>query len=265
MGVKRGFVVRTAAAGLLALAGIAAGMSGASASTVSHVSKSCTGTGGSATCEAEATFTSPASMSFTITATPNQEIAGGWDDDCFSGTKSGSDKAGFSGITPLTLTVKHAYAHPSICVIAVDAQLVGDSGKSIHVVVNAPAVAAPAIRGGVPGGCVNDANDSSANGTKIQLWSCNGQGQQDWSYTKDKLVHNGRCLTDAGDGGPGTGLILNGCSSAEDDLWVHTSSGEYVHTGPGGKLCLTAPAAKKGTQLTVAACKNAASQRWTLP
>ena len=98
--------------GLLALAGIAAGTSGASASTGVHASKSCSGTGANATCEVAATFSQPASMSFTITATPNQEVAGGWDDDCFSGTKSGSDKAGFSGITPLTLTVKHAYAHP---------------------------------------------------------------------------------------------------------------------------------------------------------
>ena len=262
MGIK-GFAARAAAVGLLALAGVAAGTNGAGASAGVHASKSCTGTGASATCEAAATFSQPASLSFTITATPNQTVAGGWDDDCFSGTKSGSDKAGFTGITPLTLTVKHAYAHPDVCVIAVDAQLI-DGGKGIHVVISAPAVAAPAIRGSV-GGCVNDASDSSANGTPILLWSCNGQGQQDWAYTKDKLVHNGRCLTDAGDGGPGTGLILNGCSSAEDDLWGHTSSGEYVHTGPGGKLCLTAPASTKGTQLTVAACKNAVSQRWTLP
>ena len=235
MGIKKGFIARAAAVGLLALAGIAAGTSGASAGTGVHASKSCSGTGANATCVVETTLSQPASMSFTITATPNQEVAGAWADDCFSGTKPGSDKAGFTGITPLTLTVKHAYAHPDVCVIAVDAQLIDGTGKGVHVVINAPAVAAPAIKGSA-GGCVNDASDSSANGTPVLLWGCNGQGQQDWAYTKDKLVHNGRCLTDAGDGGPGTGLILNGCSSAEADLWVHTSSREYVHTGPGEAL-----------------------------
>ena len=177
MGRYKGFIARAAAVGVLALAGIAAGAGRAGASTGAHASKSCSGTGANATCEVAATFSQPPSMSFTITATPNQEIAGGWDDDCFSGTKSGSVKAGFSGITPLTLTVKHAYAHPDICVIAVDAQLVDGSGKGIHVVISAPAVAAPAIRGSA-GGCVNDASDSSATGPRSCCGAATARGSR---------------------------------------------------------------------------------------
>jgi hypothetical protein len=254
---------------LLALTGIAAAASGASASTSAvgaGVAKSCSGTGTEVSCEAEAVLSNPVSMSLTVTAAPNQVVVGAWDDECWVGNgKDKSTEASFTGITPLTLTVTHAYGHPSTCVIAVDAQLLNDGGKGIHVVINAPAVAAPAVKGAV-GGCVNDASDSSANGTPIVLWSCNGQGPQDWTYTKDKLVHNGRCLTDAGSGAAGTKLILNACSPGQNDLWVHHSNGEYVITIPGGQLCLTAPAgAKKGTQLVGARCANTKSQHWTLP
>jgi hypothetical protein len=262
--LKMGFAARAAAVVLLALAGITAATSGASASTSAGVAKSCSGHGTNATCEAEAVLSAPLSMSFTITASSNQTVAFGYDDECFQGTGKASAQGSGSGITPLTLTVKHAYTHPGTCVIAVDGQLLG-GGTGIHIVINSPAVAAPAVKGAA-GGCVNDAGDSSANGTKIVLWSCNGQGPQDWAYTKDKLVHSGRCLTDPGNGGPGAGLILNGCSSAPDDLWVRHSNGEYVITIPGGQLCLTAPAAaKKGTQLIASICQNTTSQHWTLP
>jgi hypothetical protein len=259
MGMKRGFVARAAAVGLLALAGVAVGTGGAKASTA----PSCSATGKAATCEASAGYARPVSISATITASPNQEVAVGWDDTCAQGAKSHDEQGGGSGITPMTVTVKLAYAHPDSCFLAVDAGLIA-GGNGIHVVINSPAVRAPAVKS-ASGVCVNDANDSSANGTKIQLWSCNGQGQQDWTYTKDKLVHNGRCLTDPASGEPGDKLVLNACSAAKSDLWGRTASGEYVLTAPGGQLCLTAPAGPKGTQLVAAVCRNAKSQRWSLP
>jgi hypothetical protein len=256
---KSGFFVRMAAVGLIALAGVAASAGGASAKTVS----SCTAQGQYAICDATASINHPASISLTITASPNQSVSGAWDDTCSQGSGAGGDSGSFSGITPLTLTVKHPYAHPDNCIVSADAQL-SAAGKGVHVVISSPAVAAPAIKGSV-GKCVNDLKDSSANGTPVVLWSCNGSGPQDWTYTKDKLVHNGRCLTDPSSGGAGTRLILNGCSSAKNDLWVHKSSGEYILAAQAGKLCLTAPAKSNGTQLTVTACKTTVGQRWTLP
>ena len=122
----------------------------------------------------------------------------------------------------------------------------------------------PAIRG-YAGKCVNDLNNGSANGTKIVLSSCTGGAAQNWVYTKNKLIHNGRCLTDPANGGNGTRLILNGCSSAKADLWVHKPNGEYVLAADSGKLCLNAPASSNSAQLDVHAFQNTANQRWTLP
>ena len=254
-----GFAGRVSAVGLLALAGVAAAAGGASAST----GHSCSAQGQYAICDASATLNHPASFSVTVTAVPSQSVSGAWDVTCAQGSGAGADQGRFSGITPLTVTLKHPYTHPDTCIVSADAQLSG-AGRSVHVVISSPAAAAPAVRGSI-GKCVNDLKDRSANGTPVVTWGCNGSGPQDWTYTKDKLVHNGRCLTDAGGGAAGTKLILNGCSSAKNDLWGHRSNGEYVLAAQGGKLCLNAPAAANGTQLDVSACKNAVSQHWTLP
>jgi hypothetical protein len=259
MRLNAGFIGRSVTVGLIALAGVAASAGGASAKTTG----SCTAQGQYAICDATADISHPASFSVTVTGSPNQAVSGAWSDTCSQGTGAGGDQGSFSGITPLTLTIKHPYAHPDDCIVSVDAQL-SEAGNGVHIVISSPAVAAPAVKGSI-GKCVNDLKDSSANGTPIVLWSCNGGGPQDWTYTKDKLVHNGRCLTDAGSGAAGTKLILNACSPGQNDLWGHKSNGEYVLAAQGGKLCLNAPGSANGTELDVYACKGAVSQRWTLP
>jgi Ricin-type beta-trefoil lectin domain len=261
MRVNARFVGRVIAGGILALSGVAAGASAASAGTVG----SCGAEGQYATCDASASINHPASISVSVTASANQSVYVTWTDTCSQGSGAGGDSGSFTAETPVTRTIGHPYAHPDSCIVAAGAQL-SDAGKSIHVVISAPAVAPPAIKG-YAGKCVNDLNNSSANGTKIVLAGCNGGAAQDWTYTKDKLVHDGRCLTDPASAGNGTKLILNGCSSAKNDLWVHASNGEYALAAQGGKLCVTDPASAKadGTQLVVATCKNTASQHWTLP
>ncbi len=247
------------AVGLLALGGVALSAGGASASTRS----SCSASGQFAICDTTSNISHPGSVSVTVTASPNQSVFAAWSTTCSKGVGAGGESGSFSGFTPLTRTIKLSFASPDSCIVSADAQL-QDGGNSIHVALSSPAVAAPQIKG-FDSKCVNDAGDSSANGTKIVLWPCNGGGAQDWTYTKDKLVHNGRCLTDPASGGNGTRLILNGCSSAKNDLWVHKSNGEYVLAAQDGKLCLNASSAADGTQLDAFTCKDAASQRWSLP
>ena len=168
-------------------------------------------------------------------------------------------------LAPVAIAVfKHPYAHPDNWIVAAGAQL-QDGGNSIHVVISSPALVPPEIKG-YAGKCVDDLGNSSATGTKIVPWGCNGGGAQQWAFKKGKLVHDGRCLTDPRNGGNGTRVILNACSSAKDDLWTHKPNGEYVLASHGGKLCLNDPVSSKrnGTQLDIYTCKDSANQRWDL-
>ena len=61
--------------------------------------------------------------------------------------------------------------------------------------------------------CVDDNNDSSANGTKIVIWDCKGNAQQKWTIKTDGTIGiNGKCMAIAGDGpcqqGPGRAVDL---------------------------------------------------------
>jgi len=256
------FAGRVVTAGVLILGGLAFTAGGASASTVG----SCSAQGQFATCVASATINNPGTISVTVTASPNQTVYVAWDDTCSQGLSAGSDSGSFTAATPVTRTIQHPYTHPDMCIVAADAQL-QNGGNSIHVAISSPAVAPPPRIVGYAGKCVDDLSNKPANGTKIVLWSCDGKAEQQWAFTKGKLVHNGRCITDRNDGGSGTGVILNGCSSAKDDEWTHKSNGEYVLAAHSGKLCLTDPssATRNGTQLDVSACKDTRNQRWTLP
>jgi hypothetical protein len=173
------------------------------------------------------------------------------------------------GKTPLTVAVGHAYHQPDSCVISVTAGL-NENATSIKLVVSASSTPPPpkvtAIKG-YKGKCVDDSGNSSANGAKIQIWSCTNGAAQNWSFSGGLLKHNGKCVNDNGNGGSGTKVILFTCSTAQNNLWTHKSNGEYVLKSHGGTLCLTDPgnSTTNGTQLTVATCKNTANQHWTLP
>ncbi|MGD0066118.1 MAG: RICIN domain-containing protein, partial [Streptosporangiaceae bacterium] len=120
---------------------------------------------------------------------------------------------------------------------------------------------------GYDGKCLDDNGNSSANDTKIQIWTCYGGKPQLWTYNSGELVHNGKCLNDDAWGGIRTKQILYTCNRALNELWTHLSNGEFVLNAKGYKLCLDDPAysTKNGTQLIVYTCKDSSNQRWTLP
>jgi hypothetical protein len=168
----------------------------------------------------------------------------------------------------VTRTIPHPYHQPDSCEVAADAQLSG-TGNSIKIVLSSPSTAPPPVTAikGPAGKCVDDAGNSSSNGAKVQLWSCTKGAPQNWTFSGGFLKHNGKCLTDPGAGGGGTKVVLFTCTTASGDIWAHKSSGEYVLKARSGTLCLTDPgnSTRNGVPLTVSACKNTASQHWTLP
>ncbi|WP_461022078.1 ricin-type beta-trefoil lectin domain protein, partial [Thalassiella azotivora] len=58
-----------------------------------------------------------------------------------------------------------------------------------------PGAGSGAVRSGVAGKCLDVSGASSANGTAVQLWPCNGTVAQDWTFGSDGTLRAlGKCL-----------------------------------------------------------------------
>jgi GH25 family lysozyme M1 (1,4-beta-N-acetylmuramidase) len=119
---------------------------------------------------------------------------------------------------------------------------------------------------GYAGMCVDDWHSGIANGTKIDMYACNGTAAQQWMLTTSgQLQVFGKCLDDTGWGGQGTGMELYTCNGGANQKWAHLANGEYVLASNG--LCLNDPgyATRNGTRLIIWACVGTANERWSGP
>jgi hypothetical protein len=121
---------------------------------------------------------------------------------------------------------------------------------------------------GFDGTCVDDFGNSSAERTKIGIWTCNSKDTaQSWTYSGDELHIHGMCVNAKGNGKSGSKLILWKCNGAANEIFVHNSKQEYVEKTNGWKYCIDDPAfsTKNGTQLFVYSCNNGPNQHFSLP
>jgi hypothetical protein len=122
------------------------------------------------------------------------------------------------------------------------------------------------ITSGLPGKCVDDNGDSNIDGTKVQLWDCNGGASQNWTWSNGTLTNNGKCMDVTGQRRTnGTLIEIWTCNGGTNQQWVPQSNGELVSVQSG--LCLDDPAfnTTNGTQLEIWTCNGGANQKWTLP
>ncbi len=112
--------------------------------------------------------------------------------------------------------------------------------------------------------CLDDPLSKTANGTAIDLATCNGKSNQNWTAAQDGTVRVlGHCLEASS-----TKLILETCGTSSAGQWKAGAFGALVSVRYG--TCLNGPsaAAKSGTKPTLATCQNTASkvsQHWTRP
>ncbi|HEX5200885.1 glycoside hydrolase family 27 protein [Paractinoplanes rhizophilus] len=124
-----------------------------------------------------------------------------------------------------------------------------------------------AIVGRQSGRCLDIDNFSSVNGTQAQLWDCNGQTNQSWTYTSDKrlTIYGNKCL-DAYNRGTanGTKAVIWDCNGQSNQQWNLNADGTI--TGVQSGLCLdaTGAATANGTKIVLWSCGSGANQRWTL-
>jgi GH25 family lysozyme M1 (1,4-beta-N-acetylmuramidase) len=112
--------------------------------------------------------------------------------------------------------------------------------------------------------CLDDPSSKTANGTAIDLATCNGKSNQSWTAAQDGTIRVlGHCLE-----ANSTSLILMACNTSAAEQWKAGTYGALVSVRFG--TCLNGPsaAAKSGTRPTLATCQNSASkvnQHWTRP
>jgi Ricin-type beta-trefoil lectin domain/Cellulase (glycosyl hydrolase family 5) len=130
-----------------------------------------------------------------------------------------------------------------------------------------PAPPGAELRGVASDRCVDVPGFSTTNGTELDLWDCNGGGNQSWNWTAEKqlTVYADKCMTIGGDGASaGSPVIITDCIGAPNQAWeVHDDLSITSIGFP--DLCLEAAGAGtgNGTPVDVWYCNGAPNQQWT--
>ncbi|WP_030437624.1 glycoside hydrolase family 27 protein [Actinoplanes subtropicus] len=114
--------------------------------------------------------------------------------------------------------------------------------------------------------CLDINNSSTANGTQAQIWDCNGQSNQSWTYASGKqlTIYGNKCL-DAYNKGTtnGTPVVIWDCNGQNNQQWNLNADGTITSVLSG--LCLDASGAAtaNGTKIVLWACGSGDNQKWT--
>ena len=120
---------------------------------------------------------------------------------------------------------------------------------------------------GIAGKCVDIAGASSANGTAVQLYDCNGTTAQTWTVGTDGTIRGlGKCLDVAAAGTANGSLVqIYDCNGTNAQKWTAQSNGTLVNTGSNRCLDASNNSSANGTRLHIWDCFAGANQRWVLP
>ena len=120
---------------------------------------------------------------------------------------------------------------------------------------------------GFGGKCVDVAGSNSANGTRVQLWDCNGTAAQRWTMGTDGTVRAlGKCLdVSGGSTANGARVQLWDCNGTGAQRWQATAARELVNPQSGKCLDATGVSSANGTPLQIWQCTGGANQKWTVP
>ncbi|HEX6451294.1 MAG TPA: ricin-type beta-trefoil lectin domain protein, partial [Trebonia sp.] len=191
---------------------------------------------------------SAAAPSFTATGLPpglsisSSGKITGWPDTpgTYTATVTATDSAGESASASFTWTVSQA----------------ANSGPAGKVVL---------ANGGK---CLDDTGSSTANGNKIQIYTCNGGTAQKWTVAQDGTLRAfGKCLDVTGGGtANGTTIQLWTCLSGDKGQQWQVGTGTELINPHSGK-CLDDPYSRtaNGTKLDIWTCNGGSQQHWTLP
>ena len=126
------------------------------------------------------------------------------------------------------------------------------------------------IVGQASGRCVDVPGFSTTPGTALDLWDCNGGGNQSWNFdsSHELTVYADRCMqagTDGSSVAAGQSVVIAACTGASVQHWNVNADGTITSQADPG-LCLDAAGAGtgNGTPIDVWYCNGQSNQAWTL-
>lgn len=131
----------------------------------------------------------------------------------------------------------------------------------------APTTATGAITG-IGGKCLDVAAASSADGTAVQIYTCNGSNAQQWTVSSDGTVRAlGKCLdVTAASVANGAKVQLYTCNGTGAQQWsVNNSTHDIVNTAANKCLDVTGNTSADSTPTQIWTCTGTSNQKWTAP
>ncbi|MER8222564.1 lectin [Streptomyces sp. NPDC094143] len=120
---------------------------------------------------------------------------------------------------------------------------------------------------GLAGKCLDVAGGSNADGTAVQLYTCNGSSAQRWTVGSDGSVRAlGKCLDVSGAStADGARVQLYTCNGTSAQQWSYNpATHDVVNTGADKCLDVTGNNSADGTPAQIWTCTGGANQKWTL-
>jgi len=120
---------------------------------------------------------------------------------------------------------------------------------------------------GLANKCLDVSGSATADGTKIQLYTCNSTGAQNWTVTPNSTFKAlGKCLDVAGGGtANGTKVQLYTCNNSAAQNWSAQADGTVRNPQSGRCLDVSNNSSADGQQIHIWDCLGAANQKWVLP
>jgi endo-1,4-beta-xylanase len=122
------------------------------------------------------------------------------------------------------------------------------------------------LRGVGSGRCVDVPNSSTTNGTQVQLYDCNGNSNQRFTYTSSKqlMVYGNKCLDANAQGtADGTAVIIWDCNGQANQQWNLNSNGTITGVQSGKCLDANGAGTANGTKIIIWSCNGQSNQQWT--
>jgi len=124
-----------------------------------------------------------------------------------------------------------------------------------------------ALVGQASGRCLDVPGFSTTPGTSLDLWDCNGGGNQSWNATSDGslTIYGSLCLQGGANGTATTAgdpATVATCAGSAAQKWILGADGT-IRTPDASGLCLTAATTANGAAVTVETCDARSAQVWS--
>ncbi|MER6791376.1 ricin-type beta-trefoil lectin domain protein [Amycolatopsis mediterranei] len=122
------------------------------------------------------------------------------------------------------------------------------------------------LRGAGSNRCLDVPGVSQADGTRLQIWDCNGGTNQQWAALSNGAlqVYGSKCLDVPGHAtASGTRVQIYTCNGGANQQWRLGSDGTVIGVESGLCLDVTGAATANATPVAIATCNGGTNQKWT--